>query len=193
MNYKNSKIKRKKVLNFLQKIKIKFSSFWFSDYTILIWLALILFTVLIPWFTLPYNGNITQWIFSKINGIVWYISIILIILNLFILFSVQKKDRIKLYFNIKIKDKTIFIFSSLLFLILWLNSLLTLKWLELLNSDIKYHSWITFYIIAGILFSLWVFFKLKQKEENTLISINESEEKETKKNKKQNVMKLPFQ
>ncbi|MDQ7009057.1 MAG: hypothetical protein Q9M94_02075 [Candidatus Gracilibacteria bacterium] len=199
MSFNKDKRKRKKILNFIQKIQIRFSSLGFSDFTILIGLALILFTILIPWFTLPYNGSITQGIFSKINGIVGYVSILIVLLNLFILFSVQNKDKIKLFFNIKIKDKTIFIFSSILLLILGFNSLLTIKGLELLNSEIKYHSGITFYIIAGILFSIGVFFKLREKEKNTLISINESEKKENSstlsesKDKKQNVMKLPFQ
>jgi len=38
-----------------------------------------------------------------------------------------------------------------------------------------------------------VFFKVRKKEKITLISINESEEKEESKTKKQNVMKLPFE
>lgn len=192
MNFKNDRVKRKKILNFFNKIKIKFNAFSFSDLTILIWLALVIFSIFIPWFTLPY-WELTQWIFSKINWIVWIISIILIILNLFILFSIQKKEKIKLYFNKKISDKTIFIFSSIIFLVLWFNSLFVIKWLEIMNNNVKFHSWLTFYIIATILFAIWVFFKVRKKEKITLISINESEEKEESKTKKQNVMKLPFE
>ncbi len=190
----NDKIKRKKMLNFFNKIKIKFNAFSFSDLTILIWLSLIIFSIFIPWFTLPY-WELTQWIFSKINWIVGIISIFLISLNLFILFSIQKKEKIKLFLNNKIEDKIIFIFSSILFIILWFNSLFTIKWLEIINNNIKFHSWLHFYIIATILFSIWVFFKVKTKEKITLISINESSEKEEEdwENKKQNVMKLPFE
>jgi hypothetical protein len=43
------------------------------------------------------------------------------------------------------------------------------------------------------LFSIGVFFKIRTKEKSTFISMNESEEKEEKSNKKQNVMKLPFE
>jgi len=189
----NSRIKRKKIINFLNKIKIKTSNLDFSDYTILIWLVLVVFTTLIPWFTLPYNGTLTQWIFSKINWIVWYLSIFLVLLNLFTIFSIQKKEKIKLFFNIKIKDKFIYFFSSILFLFMWINSLITIKGLELLNSEIKFHSGLTFYLIAGILFSVWVFFKTIKKEKLTLISLNEAEEDNYTKEKKQNVMKLPFE
>lgn len=189
----NSKLKRKKILNFINKIKIKFWNLGFAEYTILIGLILIIFTTLIPWFTLPYNWNLVEWIFSKINWIVWCFSIFLVILNIFTLFSIQKKDKIKLFFNIKIKDKIIYTFSSLLFLFMGINSLFTIKGLEILNSEIKIHSWITFYLIAWILFSIWVFFKIRKKEKLTLISINESEDKEENKTKKQNIMKLPFE
>ena len=193
MSFKNDRTKRKKALNFINKIKIKLASFWFSDLTILIWLFLVVFSMFIPWFTLPY-GELTQGIFSKMNWIVWYFSVILIILNLFTIFSIQKKEKIKLYFNQKITDNSIYFFSSIIFLILGFNSLITIKWLDILNKDIVYHNWITFYIIASILFSTWVFFKIRKKEKLTLVSLNESEEEQKiKTQKKWNVIALPFE
>ncbi len=193
MSFNNDRTKRKKTLNFINKIKIKLASFWFSDLTILIWLFLVVFSMFIPWFTLPY-GELTQGIFSKMNWIVWYFSVILIILNLFTIFSIQKKEKIKLYFNQKITDNSIYFFSSIIFLILGFNSLITIKWLDILNKDIVYHNWITFYIIASILFSTWVFFKIRKKEKLTLVSLNESEEEQKiKTQKKGNVMSLPFE
>ena len=196
----NDRIKRKKVLNFLNKIKIKFSIFNFSELTILIAIAIVFYSMFIPWFTLPYNWTMTQWIFSKINWLVWFISIILILISLFVLFSKQTKEKIKMFFSKKITDNSILFFSSMILLILGFNSLITIKWLEILNKDIVYHSWLTFYLIAGILFSSWVFFKIRKKEKNVLISINESEKfdknlnkKNISQNKKQNVMKLPFE
>ena len=51
----NDRIKRKKALNFLNKIKIKFSYFNFSELTILIAIVIVLYSMFIPWFTLPYN------------------------------------------------------------------------------------------------------------------------------------------
>jgi len=189
----NDRIKRKKALNFLNKIKIKFSHFTFSELTILIAIVIVIYSMFIPWFTLPYNWILTQWIFSKINWLVWFVSLILILLSLFVLFSKQTKDKIKMFFNKKVTDNSILFFSSVIFLILWFNSLRTIKWLEILNKDIFYYNWLTFYIIATILFSTWVFFKIRKKEDSVLISLNESEEKNSFQNKKQNVMKLPFE
>jgi len=189
----SKKMKRKKALNTFNKIKIKFSNFWFPELTILIWIWIIIFSMFIPWFTLPYNWTITQWIFSKINWLVGIISLILIILNLFILFSKQTKEKIKMFFNKKINDNSILLFSAIILLILWFNSLRTIKWLEILNKDIIYHSWLTFYIIAWILFQVWVFLKIRKKEKSILISLNEAETKWFSKSKKQNIMKLPFE
>jgi uncharacterized protein YacL len=198
LNKNNGKRNRQNFLNIFYKIKIKSSNFSFSDLTILIWIWLFVFSIFIPWFTLPYNWVDTQWFFSKIIWIVWYITILLIIINIFIIFSKNYKEKIKLFFNSKLKDKHIFIFSAILFLILWLNSITTIKWLELLNSEIKYHNWIIFYIIAWIIYSFWILFKIKEKEKiSNFISMNESKETEInntiKKEEKKNVMKLPFE
>jgi len=193
MSFCKNKVKRKKLKNFLNKISIKIKKLNFSDYTILIGIILIIFSSLIPWFTLPYNWIISQWFFSKLNWITWYVSIFLIFLNIFTLFSIQKKEKIKLFFNIKLKDKYIFSFSAIIFLILWINSIFTIKWLLILNSEIKIHSGIIFYIIASILFSIWVFFKTRKKEKINIVSINESQKIKKKNPKKENIMELPFE
>jgi hypothetical protein len=198
MSKNKDKIKRKKTLNFINKIKIKTKSLNFTDLTILISLALITFSILTPWFSIINNSAI-EWIFSKIFWATGYISLLLVIINIFIIFSNKTKQRIKLFFYNSLWDNSIFIFSSLLFLILWLNSYIIIKgWISLFTNEIRIHIWIIFYLIATILYSIWVFFKLKQNNtNNNFISINESVEKNInlkwKSKNKKNVMKLPFE
>jgi hypothetical protein len=58
MSKNKDKIKRKKTLNFINKIKIKTKSLNFTDLTILISLALITFSILTPWFSIINNSAI---------------------------------------------------------------------------------------------------------------------------------------
>lgn len=195
MSYNKDKMKRKKILIFLNKIKIKTKSFSFSDLTILISLSLIIFSIFTPWFSIV-NQSAVEWIFSKMFWITGYITIFLIFINLFFLFSNNTKQKIKFFLDNKWKDNYIFIFSSILFLILSLNAYFIIKnWITLFTNDIKIHVWITFYLIAAILYTAWVSFKIKKKNNNNdFVSINESEEKNISKWKnKKNVMKLPFE
>ncbi len=190
------KLKRKKILNLINKIKIKINSFSFIDFTILISLFLIIFSILTPWFSIT-NSSITETIFSNIFWITWYITIILIIVNFFFIFSKNTKQKIKLFFNNSFSDNSFFILSSIIFIILSLNSYITLKnWINLFTNEIKIHIWITSYLIAIILYSISIFLKLKQKNTNSsFILINESKEdkKHFSEKKLKNIMKLPFE
>lgn len=193
----NNKLNRKKILNFFNKIKIKSNSFSFPDLTILISLFLIIFSIFTPWFSVGNNNNI-EWFFSNTLWLTWYISLFLILINLFIFFSNSTKQKIKLFLNQNISDNQIFTTSTIIFIILWINSYFIIKnWISLFTNEINIYVWIKFYLIAIILYSSWIFFKLKQKNSNTdFVSINESEEYNksfSKKETKKNVMKLPFE
>lgn len=192
---KTNKLKRKKILNFFKKIKIKIKSLCIWKIIILISLLLIIFSIFTPWFSTN-NSNI--WIFSNIFWLTWYITIALILINLFFIFSNNLKEKIKLYLSNKMfNNNYIFIISAIIFIILWLNSYFIItNWIYIFTNDITIYIGITFYLIAIIFYSFWTYLKLKSKNKNThFISINESQEKTSQKNNKndKNVMKLPFQ
>ena len=188
-----SPLNRKDLLNGIQKTKIKAVNLSFWEIIILISLLIISTSLLNPWFSLEYNQS-SYWAFSKITGIVWYLSLIFIAINIFTIFSLSLKQKIKIFFNIFIEDSSLFLFSSLTLFILWVNTAVTLWWLQLFSSEIQFHSWIILYLLWSILFLFWaVLYKKTKKISGDAFLTNNSDNSSFNNTKKQkNTTKLPF-
>lgn len=174
-------------------MKIKSSGFNAGYILILISLFIISISLLIPWFSLDYNKQ-SYWVFSNIIWITWFVSIILVILNIFVIFSTHLKQKIKLQLNSSWKDSSIFFFSSTTLLILWVQWFVSLTWLKIFSSDIIFHSWITFFLIGAILFvcGSMVNKYLQKGFWETYITNNSHRDSSTNQENEINTTKLPF-
>ena len=186
-------LKRKKILNNFKKIKIKTSSLGTSHIIILISLLLLLVSLLNPWVRIWSNWN-TYGAFSSITWISGFLSVIIIILNLFVIFSKNLKQKITQAFGLYIKNSNIFLFSSLLILIIGIHTIVSLNSLTIFSSEIIFHSGIIFFLVGSIFFIFWSIMSCKSKNgpSDTFLtnSSNDSPQLDTNVNKK--TTKLPF-
>lgn len=174
-------------------MKIRTSGFNAWYIVILISLLIVAISLIIPWFSLGYNNN-SYSAFSSIIGITWLISVIMIIINTFLIFSTSLKQKIKLQMNSSWKDSSIFLASSIIILILWIQSFVSLTWLKIFSSDVTFHSWITFYLIGSILF-VWGSIlnkSLSKKLWETYITNNSNTDSSHIQKIEKNTTKLPF-
>jgi len=115
-------------------------------------------------------------------------------MNLFIIFSVILKEKIKLLLNYFWKDCSVFIGSSIILILLGIQTLTSLKWLKIFSSDITFHSWIIFFLIWSILFFVGSIInkRLNKKIWETYITNNSNQDSSTYQQKEKNTTKLPF-
>ncbi len=184
---------RKDVLNGIKKAKIKANNLNLWQIIILISFILILISLNSPWFSLDYN-NTSYGAFSKITWIIWYLSSFAILLNLFIIFSSLMKSKIRLFLNNFLEDSSVFIFSSLLLFILWINERISLWGLQVFSSEITFHSGIIFYLLWSFLFLLGAFMnkKLEKQTKQMFLTHNSNESSHNSSKKWKNTTKLPF-
>lgn len=185
----NRKFKRhlKSIFNYFKLRTINFNS---SKKVALIWTITVFISLFLKWTNSSDSNLIFNWL-SGINIWTWTIIILLSIFLIFLLFSNNKKEKIKQTSNLMIKDYKIINIIWIILLILSINSIYIIKSLYIFSNDIDYWNWIIFTIIWS-LFIIYSSFMLKKenKKENNLY-LNDSEEDIEKVNKKNN-MKLPF-
>ena len=190
---KNDKLLRKKILNFFWKIKIKYLNLTFSKILILVWILVVLISLSMPWFSLPYNSVDSQNAFSSVLWLNWMLIIFVSIFNIFIIFSSWLKKKIKLFLDLSLNEKNLLLYSSLILLLIIINSVLIIKWLILFSNEIIFYSWSSMWITGSIIMVIWWYLnKIKNTDEYTkFIWINESHSEENI-NKKDKSIKLPF-
>jgi len=190
---KNDKLLRKKILNFFWKIKIKYLNLTFSKILILVWILVVLISLSMPWFSLPYNSVDSQNAFSSVLWLNWMLIIFVSIFNIFIIFSSWLKKKIKLFLDLSLNEKNLLLYSSLILLLIIINSVLIIKWLKLFSNEIIFYSWSSMWITGSIIMVIWWYLnKIKNTDEYTkFIWINESHSEENI-NKKDKSIKLPF-
>jgi len=190
---KNDKLLRKKILNFFWKIKIKYLNLTFSKILILVWILVVLISLSMPWFSLPYNSVDSQNAFSSVLWLNWMLIIFVSIFNIFIIFSSWLKKKIKLFLDLSLNEKNLLLYSSLILLLIIINSVLIIKWLILFSNEIIFYSWSSMWITGSIIMVIWWYLnKIKNTDEYTkFIWINELHSEENI-NKKDKSIKLPF-
>lgn len=190
---KKNTLNRADALKWIKKIKIKTSGFNLAHIVILISLFIILGSLTLPWMSIEYN-NKSYWAFSHIVGITWFTALILIMMNVFIIFSTLLKQKIKLVLNYSWNDSSIYLGSAIILLLLWIQTLAGLKWLKIFSSDIEFHSWIVFFLIGSILFVFGSIVNKKLIKEvwETYITNNSDEDSDIVPKKVKNTTKLPF-
>lgn len=184
--YRKIRIISNKILNIL---RFKLESFSFSKIVILVWVVLSYLSLFLTWIS-SNNEELQSNIFNKIT---FNSSIIIIIISsiiLFLLFSYNKKEKIKKSTNIIFRDYIIISFLSIIMFLLSINNLWVIIWLKTFSSEITYWNWIIINIIASIFLLVWAILSKNDQYSKNNIYINDSLEEES--NKIENNTKLPF-
>ncbi len=190
----NSRVKNRKTKRLFLKIfkitQFKTTNFCLAKKIILISIILWYISLFLNWIKIWNINNISlmNW-FNKITVFNSISIFIALTLNLFILFSLNKKEKIKFLINIQIKDSNILIILNLIIILLSISSLYTIIGLKIFYLNIDYWKWIIFTIISWI---IWISasIALKNKNANHKIILDESDNESKIQNN--NNMKLPI-
>ena len=181
--------KLKNTLNsFLNTIKFKIEAFSFSKIVILVWVVIwyiSLFMNHISWDDLYSN------IFNKITFTSAIIIIIVLTVILFLLFSYNKKEKIKKSANVIFRDYIIIIFLSLILFTLEINNLWIILWLKTFNTNLTYWNWVVMLIVSSIFLFIWAILLKNEYHVWKNIYMNDSPEQKLEEIEKNNT-KLPF-
>jgi len=187
---KTSRTKLRKIRKVINKIlvtiKFKIEAFSLPKIIILVWITIWYISLFMPHISPTYTN-----IFNKITKISSIIIILILTLNLFLLFSYNKKEKIKKASSIVFRDYIIIIISSIILFILSINNLWFIIWLQTFDSNVSYWNWIIMLILSSIILFIWA---ILLKQETFLwnnIYMNDSHDIKKEDFSKNNT-KLPF-
>ena len=189
---------RKKEINtnnnikcFLKNIKFKITNLTLSKQIIIIWVIIWIVSLYYPWI----NDTIKMisWnSFYSLTWNIWYLLIILFFVPIFIIFSTNYKEKIKLYSDLSVKNH--FIIITLWFIIIGFSiiSLSFINWLHTFFENIYYWKWVILSMTSWFIILIWWLLLRKEyyldSSEIILNKLNDNREK----NKSDDNMKLPF-
>lgn len=190
----NSRVKMRKIKNLfnniINSIRFKIESFSFSKIIILMWLVIGYTSIFMKWIN-SQDESLSSNAFNDVTSVSAYIIVILLFVILFLLFSFNKKEKIKKTTNIIFRDYVIILFISIIIFILAINNLGVLIWLKMFSSEISYWSWIITLIISSIFIFIWGILLKNENHGPSNICLNDSKENLAENSIKNNT-KLPF-
>lgn len=195
MNYIERKKERKlrqKLITIYNIFKFKSINLDFSSNIILIWIIILSISLFIPWLLKKDENNISWNSFTNIWWNIWYMMILFIITILYIIFSNNSWEKLKLASNINLKNYIIIIFWSIFILATAIIYISFIKWLNIFFENIEVANWIILYLLWWVVILVWWLIKRNiyyKNEYETFIC--ETQNQELNKNDKSN-MKLPF-
>lgn len=197
MTYKLSAKNRKfkgKIIKFLRALKFKWDNSWLHIKLMFFWNVILIFSLFMNWSITnnPYTENIA---FSALSWLSWYVLLIISLVSLFLIFSNNKKEEVKLNLPIKINEISFLTHSIILQTIILFLVFFFIRWLYTFSANVVYWRWIIFAFLWIALNIIWLFFMLKnydQEKEKVLFANESSQSNEIKKNLEKNNMKLPF-
>jgi hypothetical protein len=189
-----SRINSRKIKTFFtnisNNIKFKIESFSFAKIVILVWVLLWYISLFMRWI----NSENKVFISNIFNNITYISSIIFIIslsIVLFLLFSINKKEKIKKSTSIVFRDYIIIIFISIVIFILAINNLWVIIWLQTFSSEVYYWNWVITMITSAVFIFTWWFLLKNEHYSWDNIYLNDSKEQKSE-NSEVNNTKLPF-
>ncbi len=196
MNYKdrarNRRLK-KDIITLLNIFKFKTWNIKLPWKVVLFWLIISIIWIFSP--RIVFLENL--WFensFSSLAWNVWFTSLIWILFLIFIVLSINKKEKIKMYSWLQIKDYTIIIFIWFFIAILSIHSIIFIKSLLSFSKDIILWKWSILWLTWSIIIIVWWIMMKKDYNKENASYINEAEDKSkysNNRNKNSN-MKLPF-
>lgn len=189
---KSRKIKRQLVQT-IDLVKLKWLNLTISKKIVLAWTIVWFFSLFIKWIDSTETTTENVWTsFSDLAWRTWITLLIIHLLIIFIIFSKKNKEKIKMSIDSHIKDFSLIIIWGIFTIIVSINALNFVSWLQTFSSDTIYWAWIISEICAWIMITAW-WILLRREFYNNLnkVYVNESEDEEIIDNNDSN-MSLPF-
>lgn len=190
----NSRVKNRKIKKLLLGIalllKFKTTNFSRNKQLGLIWIIIWIISLFLDWVISPLI-TINNGAFNWVTWVNWIIIWLTLLFLTFILFSTNKKEKLKLTTSLSFKDSSVIVSLWFLIVILSLSSLYAINWLKVFSSEVFYGKWVIFSLISWILILIsWIITKCEY-DKDQKVFLNDSEDNTSKEASKDN-MKLPF-
>ncbi len=196
MSYQ-ARAKYKTIKRYIYKIResMKFKTGHISNAgkVVLFGSVIVLFSLFNTWVDST-SGDIVGNGFSRVSGKPAIIILICMAMVYFSLFSVVKKEKLQLISNLYFRDYATCILSGIFTVIIAINSLNYIGWLQMFESDIIAGKWPVLAICGWVIIAVWGFLMKQESSKNikwTFIMEQENSKKSAENSEKDN-MKLPF-
>lgn len=175
----------------IDKFNFKRVNLSLSRQLVLLWTIIWYISLFLPWIV---DNKIWEvWnSFYSISWNIWYLLIIILFLPIFVIFSTNYKEKIKLYSDLSLKNHFIII-TSWFFVISF--SIITLSFINGLHTffeNTSYWKWVILCMTGWIIMLIWWFLIRKEYyNNNSEIILNRLNQNREEAKEKDN-MKLPF-
>ncbi len=190
---KSRKIKRQ-LLQTIDLIKFKWFNLSTSKKIVLAWVVFWFISLFLNWVD---STSTTSWnVYSSFSDFVWKTWVTLLLLQIFItflIFSKKNKEKLKMSIDSHIKDFSLIIMSWVFIIVVSINALNFVSWLQHFSADIIYGAWIIWEICAWIMITAgWIMLRKDFYKNINKVYINESEDDEKEEIDEDSNMSLPF-
>lgn len=196
MNYKdrakNRRLK-KDIINMVNLFKFKTWNIKLSWKVILSWICICILWLFSPWVLHSESGNAEN-SFSASAWNIWMTSIISVLILIFLILSINNKEKIKKYSWMQIKDYIVVICLWIFITILSIHSIIFIKSLLSFSKDISLWRWSIITLTWSILIIVWWLLMRKEYNKENTSYLNEAEDRYNNKSRTSKIsnMKLPF-
>jgi hypothetical protein len=185
------KNRQNNIKTIIKNIKYKLINLTLSKQIVILWIILWFISLYFPWIK-DVEKSISWNSFYSLTWNIGFLLIIILIFPLFIIFSTNYKEKLKLYSDISIKNHFIIITIWFIIISFSIISLSFINGLHTFFENIYYWKWVILCMTAWvIIFTWWLLLRKEYYSDNSEIILNKLNENREK-NKKEDNMKLPF-
>ena len=164
---KNRKLKRT-LINIVRFIKFESLNISLSYKFVLVWVIIWIISLFMNWV----ESSSIEVTWNAFNSLLWitgYIIFSFLLITLFFIFNKNKQEKVKTILNLIIKDWNLIIFLFLFCLVLTINSIFYINWLNTFKQSIIIWQWIIFWIIWDVFWLIGWYLILKEKTKTGII------------------------
>lgn len=162
MNQNTLRYLQKKILKIQERIIFKTSHISLWGKIVLFWSVLCFISLFFSWgwtyWTLVRAENIENYSFNSFSAIlwfIWYFILSLLALIVFAVSSIKKKQKIKYFSLIEIRDYNCSIISSAIIFFAALHSFFITFWLKLFSSNITHSHGVILCMTGAVIMFFW--------------------------------------
>lgn len=191
---KSRKIKRQ-LIQTIDLVKLKGLNLSISKKIVLAWVIVWFFSLFMNWIDSTSTTSTNVWSsFSDLAWRTWITLLILQLLIIFVIFSKKNKEKLKLSIDSHIKDFSLIIIAGVFTIVVSINALNFISWLQTFSSDTIYWAGVISEICSGIMITAgWILLRREFYKNLNKVYVNESEDETVLENSSDdNNMSLPF-
>lgn len=191
MTRKNKNETKNQFNNLINNIKFKSTNLTISKKIILLWVIISFISLFLPW--VKDVEKLISWnSFYSLSWNIGYLLILILIMPIFIIFSTNYKEKIKLYSDLSVKNHFIVITTWFIVVSFSIISLSFINWLHTFFENIFYWNWVILCMTWWFILLFWWFILRKEYYSDSSEIILNKLTQNREKLKEEDNMKLPF-